>query len=528
MRTSARAEVMTRAGTRRLDLLGSVRARLMALLAIAAIPLVAMAALVAWQNYEMTIARAMQTVVLARETASARHEAALEGVRQMLAAVSQASAARTDRTDLCDGFLADILALNREHYANLIVLGADGGIRCSAVPSAGDASSGSYASEAWFQRVRTEHILAIGPVRSATAGVGQVLVVAYPIMENSQFLGAVATSLNMDWFASQSSAKENGLGPVALWLGVPGGKLMPVGSSPEDALPPPATLAALLEGSAGVSEADSRGGRKYAYAVAQLPDGLELLAGYDASAEIAHGRAVLLSRFIELALLLLAGMVAVAIGVHLAVVQPLKRLTHAVRRWRGGGPFAPGSLAGVPGEVAELSNAFAQATGALAEREGQLRSAVANQDLLMQEIHHRVKNNLQIVASMLNLQASRIRLPEAKAEFQAARDRIRALATLHRHLYREGELHTINMQSFLTELCGQLFQAMGETEGERIDLEIDASELQMSSDQAVPLALIVTEAVSNAVKYAFPGGSRGKVSVQTRGRFECGASGHRG
>src|SRR5438270_8440191 len=103
---------MTRAGTRRLDLLGSVRARLMALLAIAAIPLVAMAALVAWQNYDMTIARAMQTVVLARETASARHEAALEGVRQMLAAVSQASAARTDRTDLCEGFLADILALN--------------------------------------------------------------------------------------------------------------------------------------------------------------------------------------------------------------------------------------------------------------------------------------------------------------------------------------------------------------------------------------------------------------------------------
>ena len=140
----------------------------------------------------------------------------------------------------------------------------------------------------------------------------------------------------------------------------------------------------------------------------------------------------------------------------------------------------------------------------MAEREGQLRSALANQDLLMQEIHHRVKNNLQIVASMLNLQASRIRLPEAKAEFQAARDRIRALGDAAPPLYREGELHTINMRSFLTELCGQLFQAMGETEGERINLEIDASELQMSSDQAVPLALIVTEVVSNSVKYAFP------------------------
>jgi two-component sensor histidine kinase len=140
--------------------------------------------------------------------------------------------------------------------------------------------------------------------------------------------------------------------------------------------------------------------------------------------------------------------------------------------------------------------------------EAALARSLREKELLLKEIHHRVKNNLQVISSLLSLQAAQIEDPNAREVFKDSQARVHSIALLHEKLYRSDELARIDMDAYLKELTRDLMQTYGAA-AEQIDVVTDAHGVTVAVDMAVPSALIVNELVTNAMKHAFIGRTKG-------------------
>jgi two-component sensor histidine kinase len=141
-----------------------------------------------------------------------------------------------------------------------------------------------------------------------------------------------------------------------------------------------------------------------------------------------------------------------------------------------------------------------------------LTASLAEKDVLLQEVHHRVKNNLQVIASLLQLQAASIQDERVARALQESQQRVEAMALIHEQLYQTRDLRQVDMVRHIVSLAGNLVHSYGADES-RISWTVSVEPFSLPVDRAIPLGLILNELISNVLKHAFPAGRRGLFSI---------------
>jgi two-component sensor histidine kinase len=271
--------------------------------------------------------------------------------------------------------------------------------------------------------------------------------------------------------------------------------------------------AAVLSRSVSDFTAVGRDGVCRVFASVALPHGdVTVLFGMPTISAIGWLEKDLVNRVLGLAAIVLACLGAAWLGTRYLVTQWTTSLGRMARAYGRGNYSEKASFENAPRELRDLGDTLTLMARRIETREDELRTSLEQKDFFLREIHHRVKNNLQIVSSLLNIRGGGIRGDVERAALNEVKAHVRALALVHRHLYESDDIGRVNLRSFMTELCQSALAGLSRP-SQNVSLEIRMPDFMISTDYAIPIALLVTEAMTNSLKHAFPHGQGGRIRV---------------
>ncbi|MFD1795107.1 HAMP domain-containing protein [Paracoccus aurantiacus] len=359
------------------------------------------------------------------------------------------------------------------------------------------------------------------PMRAGAISGKPVVVVAQPLYRDRELLGYVAVSLSQELLQSTHSSVYGSSGARTITFNADGDILSAdegVIDEISGALPRDETLRSLISRAETTFTDVTDSGEQRVFAVVTVVPGLVYALGSFSPTEAGvQGYRVTKLTAVLFAVALWAVSLGVAYyAVYRLVLRHVRELRGQMRRFAVGDRAAPPRIMeDAPTEIADVSRTFHSMVRILNRDEAALESAIDEKTVLLKEVHHRVKNNLQLIASIISMQGRVIEHDDAKRVLRSVQDRVASLASIYKNLYQAEHLESVDADRLISEIINQMTRASSSPDF-RLHVETDLMPLVLQPDQAVPLTLLTNEAFTNAVKYAGvpPGEDKAWVSVK--------------
>ncbi len=270
----------------------------------------------------------------------------------------------------------------------------------------------------------------------------------------------------------------------------------------ENQLPQGKTLRDFVGQEGRVFQGQSVGGRPMTYAVVPIVAGELYIMSSFLPKSTALSRLTGASVYVPTLLMWLAGLIASGFAAEMLVTRHVRTLNRAIVSFaRGDRRLQVVELHRAPSELDELASAFVAMTDSITRSEAELEDSVHQKEVLLREVHHRVKNNLQLISSIMNIQIRNAKSGEAKELVKNLQERIMSLATVHRGLYQTSGLADVKARELIPDIVRQIM-SLSSSPDRPFETKVDIDDLRLVPDQAVPLSLLLAEAMTNAMKHA--------------------------
>jgi two-component sensor histidine kinase len=475
--------------------LTTIRFRLGLAVALALTPVLLLGALQTFSEFRRDARQQTLNLTLAAERSAVVARARIRASSVLLQTISPDAVGFR-----CAPQLAGLLE-REEGYLNVIRFDRIGRVQCAAATVPPDAAR---RRSDWFEHLKAGAPLVVSSAPTGTYGKEPAVLAAVRANDDAgQFDGAMVSVIRLASLPLGTADAGLPTGSEVALVDSTGKQLVVTRGAAFAKLPPGWQDAAEKPGGLLFTARDKTG-QERVHAVAPL-------LAHDVYVELSAPKPGLLfwarlNPFASIILPLMAwaaAWAAVSVVSERVVIRWLAYLDRIAAIYaRGRFSVRPVQAENAPAEIRALAHTLDAMADAIVQRDTSLHDSLAHKDALMREIHHRVKNNLQVITSLLNMQQRALTDPAARAAMSDTRQRITALALIYRALYQSPDLRRVDVRQFLEELTAHLTAGEGGRPS-TVRTQLTADDLEIDPDKLAPLALFAVEAISNARKHAY-------------------------